>query len=208
MVVASSHNQCHLTHIRQKICEVILTPRSTVKNVGAALDATLSMEAQVSSVVKKMYFNIRRNFKVLSHPTQEACAKVISATVVGHLDYHNALLGIIDRQMHRLQMAKNNAARCLTRTCYRNNILPMFQQLHWLPLRQRDVFKVLTTIHKSLHTLSAPTYMRELCPVYQSYRTLRSASDKWKLVVKNSSYEYVERAIQIQGAQLWDKTTH
>ena len=110
--------------------------------------------------------------------------------------------------MHRLQMAQNNTARCLTITRYRQHISPVLQQLLWLPVRQRVVFKVLTTIQKSLHTLSAPTYMRELCPVYQSYRTLRSASDKWKLVVKNSSYEYVERAIQIQGAQLWDKTTH
>ena len=54
MVVASSHNQCRLqlTNIRLKIGDVILTPRSSVKNLGAALDATLSMEAQVSSVVR------------------------------------------------------------------------------------------------------------------------------------------------------------
>ena len=49
MVVASPHNQCRLTDIRLKIGEAILTPRSTVKNLGAALDSTLSMEAQVSS---------------------------------------------------------------------------------------------------------------------------------------------------------------
>ena len=206
MVVASPHNQCRLTDIRLKIGEAILTPRSTVKNLGAALDSTLSMEAQVSSVVRKMYFNIRRISKVKRHLTKEACAKVINATVISHLDYHNALLlGLIDRQMHRLQMAQNNAARCLTGTCYRQHISPVLQQLHWLPVRQRVVFKVLTTIHKALHTLSAPTYMRELCPVYQPHRTLRSSSDKWKLVVKKSSNKYGARAIQTLGAQLWNE---
>ncbi|XP_055997120.1 uncharacterized protein LOC130047028 [Ostrea edulis] len=117
MVVASAHNQCLVKDIRLKIGEAILTPKSTVKNLGAALDATLSMEIQVNSVVRKMYFNIRRISKVKHHLTQEACAKVINATVISHFDYHNALLlGITDRPMHRLQVAQNNAARCLTRT--------------------------------------------------------------------------------------------
>ncbi|XP_056009333.1 uncharacterized protein LOC125679878 [Ostrea edulis] len=134
MVVASAH-QCLMKDIRLKIGEAILTPKSTVKNLGAALDATLSMEIQVNSVVKKMYFNIRRISKVKHHLTQEACAKVINATVISHLDYHNALqLGMTDRHMHRLQVAQNKAARCLTRTCYRQHISPVLQQLHWLPI--------------------------------------------------------------------------
>ena len=37
-----------MTDIRLKIGEIILTPRPTVKKLSAALDATLSMEAQVS----------------------------------------------------------------------------------------------------------------------------------------------------------------
>ena len=119
--------------------------------------------------------------KCFGEKTQEACVKVINAAVISHLDYHNALLlGIIDRQMHRLQMAQNNAARCLTGTCYRQHISPVLQQLHWLPVRQRVVFKVLTTIHKSLHTLSAPTYMRELCLVYQPHnRHFQSLTDSY-----------------------------
>ena len=64
LVVASFHDQCRLTHIRLKVGEVILTARPTVKNLGAALDTTLSMEAQVISVVRKMYFNIRRISKI------------------------------------------------------------------------------------------------------------------------------------------------
>ncbi|XP_062589924.1 uncharacterized protein LOC134251528 [Saccostrea cucullata] len=154
-----------------------------------------------------MYFNIRRISKVKQHLTQEACAKVINATVVSHLDYHNALLlGITDRNMHRLQVAQNNAARCLTRTCYRQRITPVLQQLLWLPVKQRVVFKVLTTMHKSLHSSSAPPYMRELCPTYQPQRTFkrRSSSDKWKLIVEKSSNKYGARAISTLGAQLWN----
>lgn len=123
MVVASTHNQCQLRDISIKFGEAIVTPRPNVKNLGAVLDATLSMEKQVSSVARKMYFNIRRISKVKHHLTQEACATVIDATVISHLDYHNALLlGISDRQMHQLKVAQNSAARCLTKTHYRQHM--------------------------------------------------------------------------------------
>ena len=157
-------------------------------------------------VVREMYFNIRRTSKVKRYLSQEVCAKVINATIVSHLDNYIALLlGIIDRQMHRLQIVQNHVARCLSKICLRQHISPVLQQLDCLPLRQRVVFKVLTTIHKSLHTLSARTYMRELCPLYQPHRTLRSWSDKLKLVVKKSSNKYGGRTIQTTGAQLWNE---
>ncbi|XP_062621370.1 uncharacterized protein LOC134282960 [Saccostrea cucullata] len=118
---------------------------------------------------------------------------------------HNALLlGTTHPSMHRLQVAQNNAARCLTKTFYRQHITPVLQQLHWLPVKQRVVFKVLTTMHKSLNSSSASSYIRELCPTYQPQRTLRSSSDKWKVIVKKSSNKYGARAISTLGAQLWN----
>lgn len=118
MVVASSPNQCRLRDIRIKIGEAIVTPRSNVKKtLGTVLDATLSMKNQVRTVARMMYFNIRTISKVKHHLTQKACANVINATVISHLDYHNVLLlGITDRQMHQLQVAQNSAARCQTNT--------------------------------------------------------------------------------------------
>lgn len=107
-----------------------------------------------------------------------------------------------NRLMHQLQVAQNSAAHCLTKTCYRQHITPVLQQLHLLPVKQRVIFKVLKTIHKSLHSSTVPTYMSELCSVYQPHRALRSSSDQWKLVVKKSSNKYGARAINILGAQL------
>jgi hypothetical protein len=46
MVVASAHNQGRLKDIHLKIGDVIITPKSTVKNFGAILDSFLSMEKQ------------------------------------------------------------------------------------------------------------------------------------------------------------------
>lgn len=69
MVVASSHNHCRLRDTSIKIGEATVTPRPNVKNLGAVLDATLSMEKQVSPIARKTYFNIRGISKVKHHLT-------------------------------------------------------------------------------------------------------------------------------------------
>ena len=39
--------------------------------------------------------------------------------------------------------------------------------LHWLPIRQRVMYKLCTIVHKCLHA-AAPPYLSELCIAYQS----------------------------------------
>jgi len=165
------------------------------------------MDNQVSSTIQKAYYNIRRIAKIKNFITKEACAKTINATVTSHLDYHNGLLlGITEEATRRLQVAQNSAARVLTRTPYREHITPVLQHLHWLPVKQRVTFKVLTTIHKALHSPTAPIYLRELCPIYEPGRPgLRSASDKWKIDKKKATYKYGTRSLRTEGAKLWNE---
>jgi hypothetical protein len=206
MVVSSAHNQASMKDTRLKIGEDTITPKPVVRNLGGNFDYSLSMDKQVSAVVQKMYYNIRRIAKVRHHLTQETCAKAINATVISHLDYHNGLLlGISEQAIHRLQVAQNSAARLLTRTPYRQHITPVLQHLHWLPVRQRITFKVLTTIQKTLHTATAPSYLRELCPVYHPGRALRSSSDQHKLTVKKANNKYGTRSMRTLGAKLWNE---
>ena len=56
------------------------------------------------------------------------------------LDNGNALLcGITERQLNKLQLAQNAAARMLTRTRKVDHISPVLQRLHWLPVRYRII---------------------------------------------------------------------
>ena len=110
-----------------------------------------------------------------------------------------------EQAIHRLQVAQNSAARLLTRTPYRQHITPVLQHLHWLPVRQRITFKVLTTIQKTLHTTTAPSYLRELCPVYHPGRALRASSDQHKLTVKKATNKYGTRSVRTLGAKLWNE---
>ena len=74
--------------------------------------------------------------------------------------------------------ARSTAVRALHR------ITPLLEQLHWLPVCQRIVFKIAGLVHQSLG--SAPAYLADVCrlvldigchPLQSNY------NDTWKLLV-------------------------
>ena len=207
VVIITGKNSSHrVKDITIMIGEDTITPKPSAKNLGAIIDANLMMERQVNTVTSSMYYYIRCIAKVKHQLTKEACTQAINTTVLSRLDYHNGLLlGASEKLVHKLQVAQNSAARLLTGTSRREHITPVLKHLHWLPVRQRITFKVLTNIQKSLHSEKAPQYMRDLCPVHQPRRTLRSSADHWRMEVSRSRNQYGARSIRTLGAQLWNE---
>ena len=206
IAIANKGSSPCINDIRVTIGDDIITPKPSVRNLGAIVDSHLTMQNQVNAVTSSMYYNIRRISKVKRYLTHDLCVKAINATVLSRLDYHNGLLlGVPATTIHKLQVAQNNAARLLTSTPRREHISPVLQQLHWLPVKQRVSFKILTLIHKALHSDVAPSYMSELCPMHHSRRVLRSSSDTWRLQVSRASNRYGTRSLRTLGAQLWNE---
>ena len=87
----------------------------------------------------------------------------MQAFISCRLDYCNSLLfGISDRLLRRLQSVQNVAARLVTGARRCDHITPVLRQLHWLPVRQRIVFKIAGLVHQSLVGL-APAYLADDC---------------------------------------------
>ena len=63
----------------------------------------------------------------------------------------NTTLGIADGLMQRLQEVQNAAARLIPGARRRDHISPVLRQLHWLPVCQRDQFKLAVLVFKALH---------------------------------------------------------
>jgi len=77
------------------------------------------------------------------------------------------------------------AARLVTGTSRCDHITPVLWQLHWLPVRQRGVFKIAGLIHQSLIE-AAHAYLADDCRLLSDVgrRSLRSnSSDMRKLLV-------------------------
>jgi hypothetical protein len=79
----------------------------------------------------------------------------------------------------------------------------VLKNLHWLPIKERIVFKVLLHTYRALNNL-APQYLTDLLEVYKPPRTLRS-QDKYMLKVPSTKlHSYGDRRFDFAAATLWN----
>ena len=178
--------------------------RPFIKSLGVTFDSGFTFERQVGSVVKGSFFQLRLLSKLKPYLPHKDLETVIHAFITSRLDYCNALyVGLGKRQMSRLQLVQNSAARLLTGTKKREHITPVLVSLHWLPVCFRVDFKILMFVFKSLHS-KAPTYLSELVHVRSIDRVLRSSSEIILDVPKSRLKTKGDRSFAVAGPRLWN----
>ncbi len=116
---------------------------STVKILGVVLDSNLSFENHISNVTKTAFFHLRNISKLRNMLSVSDAEKLVHAFMTSRLDYCNALLGGCPASsINKLQIVQNAAAKVLTRSRKYDNITPILQSLHWLPIKFRISYKI------------------------------------------------------------------
>jgi len=129
---------------------------STVRDLGVVIDSRLTMADHITAVCRSGYYQLRQLRCVVQSLTPEAAMTLVHSFVSTRLDYCNSVLyGVADNQLQRLQSVQNAAARLVTGTRRSEHITPVLQSLHWLPVRQRIVYKLATLIHR-VHANKSP----------------------------------------------------
>ena len=146
----------------------------SVRNLGVITDNEMDMKAHVSHICKICYFQIRNIRKIRPFLSVDATKKLVQALVISRLDYCNSLLYCIhETLLDKLQRVQNAAARLIFKTSKYEHITPTLKNLHWLKIRQRIKFKILTLTYKILFE-GEPQYLADMPLWKTSTRTLRS----------------------------------
>ena len=186
------------------VCDELISKTSTGKNIGVLYDTIISMELHVTAVCKAGFYhlrNISRIRKYISHHTAEILGH---AFITSRLDFCNSLLyGLPKQTIKRLQHVQNAAARMVERTPKHGHISPVLQELHWLPVEQRIIFKILLMTFKCLNGI-APSYLSDLVTRYIPKRNLRSANGHRLFDVKYNLRNYGFRSFSVASPQLWN----
>ena len=183
---------------------VVQVSRVPVRNPGVLFESILSMDPHVSSVVRSASYHLRNIGLVRRQLTVEATKSLAQSLVLSRLDYCNSSLAeITEKSLHKLQLVQNRAARLVTRTPRRSHITPVLAKLHWLPVRERILFKLLLLTFKAYHRL-APNYLNDLIQHYIPSRSLRSKSQDLLTLRKYRLKTFGGRAFAILGPQLWN----
>ena len=100
---------------------------------------------------------------------------LVNSLILTKLDYCNSLLAACTQtEIFNLQKVLNNAVRFIFDVGRRDHITPFLKELHFLPIKQRILFKLSVLAHKVVYGFS-PDYLSELFECYQpmSMMTLR-----------------------------------
>jgi hypothetical protein len=150
---------------------------SEVKNLGVIFDQNLNFKSHVSAVSRGAYYQLYNIQKIRPNLTEEAAHLAVNAFVTTRLDYANSLLyGLPNCVLYNLQKVQNSAARTLTGAKRVDHITPFLKGLHWLPIKRRVEFKILTLMYK-IKMGCAPRYLSDLVQVQEPSRSLRSTKE-------------------------------
>ena len=175
-----------------------------MKYPGVWLDNTLDMKKFISDrcrIASLKLYNIR---KIKKYLCRESLTKHINALVLSHLDYSNALLfGLPDSIIRPLQNIQNSAARLILGLSKFEHITQALQQLHWLPIRYRIQFKIMTVVYKAVHT-TAPEYICDMIESKQSKYSLRSVNGINLREQRSHLKTCGDRAFSVCAPKLWN----
>ncbi len=204
LVIGSAQQRAKVSDVTLNVGDNEIKQSPNVRNLGVQFDKSLSMDKQVQSVCRSSFFHLHTISKIRRCLDDDSLKSLIRACVMSRLDYCNSLLnGISSTNINCLQRVQNSAARVITGTKKREHITPVLQKLHWLPVRQRIMYKTLSITFSALKEESSPLYLRELLQQHQPSRSLRSA-DKQLLDIPRSKTLMGARSFCVAAAKLWN----
>ena len=121
------------------------------------------------------------------------------------MDYCNCLLaGCPQFLIDRLQKVQNAAARLICRAEKLDHVQPIFQSLHWLPVRIRIQYKI-SRLRFIVITGTGPQYLSELLHLYTPSRDLHSSADTCILKISRSnSKAFGQRSFSHVNPSTWN----
>jgi len=135
---------------------------------------------------------------------QSVMAQLATSLVITRIDYCDSILaGLPACRLVPLQRVQNAAARLVLNLDRRAHITTALQQLHWLPVKHRVMFKI-ATVHQILQK-RCPSYLPDLIifnTTYLQRHHLRSSTTRSAAVDATNSVR--KRAFSVCGPVVWN----
>ena len=174
-----------------------ITFKNSVKLLGVNLDDILSFESHVNSLTSSCYYHLRY-IGQLKHKLSREDLKILTQSVISSkLDYCNVILfGINDGLIKQLQKVQNAAARLINKLPKHSSVTKAIEDLHWLRVKERCVYKILLIVYKHF-SCTSPSFLSNFL------ETSNSETRKLKLTYYNTNHG--RRAFSYTAPRMWNK---
>jgi hypothetical protein len=168
-----------------------------VRNLGVMFDSELRGISHVNKLCSSLYLTIKQVASIRNRLDYDTSKLLMQILVSSRMDYGNSqLAGTAKCHTNKIQRIQNMACRVIFKLRKYDHISGYLQQLHWLKVEERIVYKLALLVFKCMHGL-APEYLTDLIS-FSHGRQLRSSMRnklpvaKCRLsLVQNSSFHSV-----------------
>ena len=187
------------------IDDALIEPVDQLTSLGVTFDQYMSMSSQINKITSSCFYELRKLYSLQRYLTLETRKILVQSIVTLRLDYCNsALAGATKADFNKLQRAQNAACRFIIGLRKFDSCREYRFNLHWLPIKERVQFKLLTFAQQILHTSRSPAYLKALIQFEPNHQTKRE-NNKWKTVPKQSKQSYGAKAFSVLGPKLWNE---
>ena len=188
------------------VCGEVVQESQCMRLLGSWLDTYLSMKEHIKIKSQKAMFSIHKIKHIRQYLTQDACQQLVSSLVMSHLDYGNSLLtGLPNCNIAKYQRIQNLVAKLVLKKSKYDSQTDAFKSLHWLPIKERIIFKLMVLVHSPLYSKS-PTYIRNMVTLKEANRQgLRLENLSQILNVPMTKCKtFADRAFSVAAPKNWN----
>ena len=165
-------------------------------SLGVKFDSTLSFSPQIDMILKQSYRYISDMGRIKRFLTMNDIRTLVQAVITSRLDNCNSLFyGINESELLRLQRLQNSCARLIYGRRKHDHVSDLLLELHWLPIKQRIVFKLLLFVFKIFLNM-APHYLENCVSITDPHNRI--------LKVPRVQTSYGDRAFSNVAPRLWN----
>ena len=110
---------------------------------------------------------------------------------------------LCERVLNLRMYVQNTAARVVCQMSKFQHITPVLQELHWLLIQYRIIFKILLLVYKSLSGAS-PSYLAQLLHYLSPTRSSRSVSNELLMQPRSYAKTYGDRTFAVHAPREWN----
>ena len=154
-------------------------------DLGVIFDEFISFDDYISSVCRSTHFHLKKTVVELN-----ICYLIMQLLSLSMLSFRLVLITVTQcyttfqkNLISRFQSIQYEAARILTRMARRDHITEVLNDLHWLKIEKRIVYKMKILTFNAFINRTAPLFLCELIEQQNNSANTRLADDSFQLKV-------------------------
>jgi len=191
IIFGSNHSLRVEPELRLCIDGTSIKQVKVTKLLGVTLDDKLSWSKHIDTIVNKMDKALAAVRRCRNHLTPDLRILVVSSLVLSQLDYCQIVwANATKKDLNRLQLVQNKAARFALQCPYRTSIQSMHASLHWLKVEDRMIAALLLSTWRLLQSKTPADQYRQLNKnvASHSYATRRAIEGRFSLPRANTNF--------------------